>query len=580
MDIYQPEERRRKGRARERHAARQQRHVTAPTTTPTFAGERPVMSRSPQEPSRSAEWVGRANIFVRDLLWHTRNKPVVLAGIFAVIALAGLLWVGSFVFGGRIFPNVWALGLNIGGLTVDEATAALQDYWANSATIRLYDQERMWEATPAEMGLSLDSRATAETARSIGLSGVPFGYGVQPVVALDELASQDYFLDLTEWSKILPYNAGYRWEGEQLVGVPGSDGRFLNIAATMSALRENLAYVADQARFSLIMDPMPPDEIDPTPYLEQARAFTLQQFIMHGYDPIRDEQISWTTDRNTLTSWLEAGEDGLTLREGEFATFVEAQSNTLRQTDALRYLEPVDTMEKMQEAISDLASEVYLRIRYQSAVYTVVSGDTGYRIAAKNGIPFYQLQLANPGRDWEQGLVVGETMNLPSRDITIPLDPVPNKRIIVNIDTQYMVAYENGEIVFNWDISTGMDQAPTAPGIFQILNHDPIAAGGSYELCGAYGCSQWQMYWFMGIYEVFPGLVNGFHGGVLLPNGSYLGGGNVGRPYTYGCVMALNENAELLYNWAEDGVIVEIVSSQFDPVSAVAQEMVADGWGV
>ncbi len=413
-----------------------------------------------------------------------------------------------------------------------------------------------------------------------GLSGVPFGYGLLPTVTLDELTSQDYFLDLTEWSKILPYNAGYRWEGEQLVGVPGSDGRFLDIAATMSALQENLAFVADQARFNLIMDPMPPDQIDPQPYLQQARSFSSQQFIMHGYDPIRDEQISWTTDRNTLTSWLEAGEDGLALRAGQFATFIEAQTDTLKQTDPLRYLEPVDTIEKMQAAISDLASEVYLRIRYETAVYTVVSGDTGYRIAAKNGIPFYQLQLANPGRDWEEGLVVGETMNLPSRDITIPLDPIPSKRIIVNIDTQYMVAYENGEIVFNWDISTGMDQAPTAPGIFQILNHDPVAAGGSYELCGAYGCSQWQMYWFMGIYEVFPGLVNGFHGGVLLPNGSYLGGGNVGRPYTYGCVMALNENAEMLYNWAEDGVIVEIISNQFDPVSAVAQEMLADGWGV
>ena len=143
--------------------------------------------------------------------------------------------------GSSVTETVFALGGGANVVGVDasslfpEATAALQDYWANSATIRLYDQERMWEATPAEMGLSLDARATAETARSIGLSGVPFGYGVQPVVALDELASQDYFLDLTEWSKILPYNAGYRWEGEQLVGVPGSDGRFLNIAATMSA---------------------------------------------------------------------------------------------------------------------------------------------------------------------------------------------------------------------------------------------------------------------------------------------------------------------------------------------------------
>jgi len=578
MDIYQPN-RRQKGRARERYASRQQRKMAVPTGTPQ-PDEKPITTRAPQAPSRASAAVGRVHVFLRDLLWHTKNNHLILYGIAGLLVAAVLLWLGSFVLGGRIFPNVWALGVNIGGMTIDEASTALQTAWANDNMIALHDQDRVWQATPFDMGISLDARATAEAARTIGLSGIPFGYGILPVVALDQLASQNYFLDMTEWSKILPYNAGYRWEADRLVGVVGSDGRFLDIAATMLALEENLILVADTGRLDLIMTPMPPDVRDPQPYLEQARAFASQTFIMNGYDPFVDEQLSWTTDRETLTSWLEAGEEGLTLRDSTFASFVEAQTRLLQQSNELRYLEPIDTIEKMQNAINTLTSEVHLRIRYQTATYTVTAGDSGYRIAAKNGIPFYQLQLANPGRDWDVNLVIGETVNLPSRDITIPIDPIPTKRIVVNINTQYMVAYENGEIVFNWDISTGMDRAPTAPGIYQILNHDPVATGGSYELCGDYGCSQWQMYWFMGIYEVFPGLVNGFHGGVLLPNGNYLGGGNVGTPYTYGCVMALNEDAELLYNWAEDGVIVEIIDSSFQPQSQLAQSMLQEGWGV
>jgi hypothetical protein len=75
------------------------------------------------------------------------------------------------------------------------------------------------------------------------------------------------------------------------------------------------------------------------------------------------------------------------------------------------------------------------------------------------------------------------------------------------------------------------------------------------------------MYWFMGIYEVVPGLMNGFHGAVLLPNGAYLGGGNVGAPYTYGCVMSENSNAEQLFRWADEGTIVEIISRDFAPLS-------------
>mgnify|MGYP001251354731 FL=1 len=139
-----------------------------------------------------------------------------------------------------------------------------------------------------------------------------------------------------------------------------------------------------------------------------------------------------------------------------------------------------------------------------------------------------------------------------------------------------MVAYENGEPVFSWAISSGISTAPTYPGVFQILNHDEVALGSSYTLCSAAGCGQWQMYWFMGIYEVTPGLVNGFHGAVLLPNGTYLGGGSVGSPYTFGCVMSTNDNAELLYNWADEGTVVEIISSEFAPRSDLARRAQQD----
>lgn len=77
----------------------------------------------------------------------------------------------------------------------------------------------------------------------------------------------------------------------------------------------------------------------------------------------------------------------------------------------------------------------------------------------------------------------------------------------------------------------------------------------------------------MGIYEVSPGLVNGFHGAVLLPNGNLLGGGTVGNPATFGCVMSQDENARLLYEWADVGTVVEIISNEHLPMSDL-------GWSV
>ena len=88
-------------------------------------------------------------------------------------------------------------------------------------------------------------------------------------------------------------------------------------------------------------------------------------------------------------------------------------------------------------------------------------------------------------------------------------------------------------------------------------------------------CAQWTMNWFMGMYEVVPGLFNGFHGGVLLANGRYLGDGGVGHQFTYGCVMSVDDNAKLLYDWADDGTMVEILSGIYPPRSELGREMLA-----
>ena len=100
-------------------------------------------------------------------------------------------------------------------------------------------------------------------------------------------------------------------------------------------------------------------------------------------------------------------------------------------------------MAKMKTAIQNVSSEVNLRVHYRPSTYTIDYGDSGYMIARRFGIPMYELDQVNPGIVWEE-LTVGQVINLPSPDITIPMDPIPNKRIVVNLKTQSLVAYENG----------------------------------------------------------------------------------------------------------------------------------------
>jgi LysM repeat protein len=584
MDVNQTEFRR-KTRVRDRVASRRSRQFTLPflsvfssqKNTDRVRAPRWARQRRPEAPVNASAWQVRLRLLLQDAWWYTLHRPYVLRAIMLVLVGLFGVYILSHLAGGLVFPNVYALGVPLGNMNAEQAERALMTAWRGSMTIDLVDGDRVWTVRPSDIGLSLNARATVERARSVGMAGIPLGYGVEPVVDLDLFVAQDYLLNLTEAANYAPYNAGYVWQGNDLLSKPGHAGAVLDVGSTVEYLKTAAARVADTGRLELVMTALPPDIIDAEPYLPVARALAEQPFTLTGYDPFTDEYLSWSTDRDTFTSWLEVREAGLGLREDLFAEFIRAQNATLNaQPDGVRYLEPTETMSRVEEAIARGVTSVTLRVRYRPQTYEIKAGDTGYQIATRTGIPFYTLTTFNPGVEWDR-LSIGETINLPSRDVTLPVDVVPDKRIIVNIETQSLVAYENGREVFRWYISTGTSEFPTYAGIFQILDHNETAFGSTFELCGQSGCGQWEMYWFMGIYEVVPGLMNGFHGAVLLPNGAYLGGGTVGYPYTYGCVMSENSNAEKLYHWADQGTVVEIVSRDFPPQSELARDWLAQG---
>lgn len=521
--------------------------------------------------------IQRVRLALRDLLWYVTHSPQILLGLVALATAVTGVYAITHVSQERIFPNVWALGVNIGDLTTAEAQAALLDAWNNRVQIELVDGDRVWSARPAQLGMRLDAAKVAESARGVGMAGIPMGYSVPPVVSVDYTTAQNFLLDLTTRTDVPPYNAGYEWREDTLVGVPGRAGRMLDVPQMMTFLTDNAAKIIQMGRVSLLMTPLPPQVGDPEPYLKQARQLVSQPFQITGYDPFTNEMFAWSTSREVFASWLEVMPNGLGLRSDTFSAFVEAQTRSLNADAERRYLDPLETKDKVTQAIRRGDSTVMLRVRYRPFSYEVVRGDTGFRIARKVGLPYYLIEGANEGRDMGR-LSIGDTVNIPSLDATVPLDPVPNKRIVVNLDTQSLVAFQDGQPVFNWRISSGMRDYPTSPGVFQILSREEVALGSSFTLCGSTGCGQWEMYWFMGMYEVLPGLMNGFHGAVLLPNGAYLGGGNVGTPYTFGCVMSQNDNAKLLYDWAELGTVVEVISSEYAPKSdlgLLAQQMTA-----
>ncbi len=146
-------------------------------------------------------------------------------------------------------------------------------------------------------------------------------------------------------------------------------------------------------------------------------------------------------------------------------------------------------------------------------------------------------------------MIAGTELTIPAKDELLPLPIVPNKRIIISISNQRLRAYENGELLGKHLISTGIDKSPTQPGIFQVQTHKRDAYASVWDL---------NMPNFIGIYEAWPGFMNGIHGLPTLSSGTRLWENVLGEPASFGCIILDMETSEWLYNWADDGVIVEI----------------------
>jgi LysM repeat protein len=487
-----------------------------------------------------------------------------LAGSLIVTGMCGLTLVAgaALVYGsGNVLPGVSAVGVDLGGMSESEAAAALTASWtANGVLLR--DGDRTWTASPAELGITLDAAATAKAATEWGRSsggvsdawrGLTGGVTVDPVLNVD-LAQLSAYLESSRGQIDLPAtNAGVELVNGQAVASPASEGRALDLTATVDRMRVGAAQDLTDGALDLVMVPAYPAITDATPLVAQANALLSVPFAVNAYDPIRDEWHHWSAAPEVWAAWLTAASlpgspTGLALSMNTDGPTAFLQANGSFADE--RHIELDQAVNAMQTALAQNQTSATIRVWHNPTTYTVSAGQTLAVIAEEVGIPYPYIQAANPTIN-SDALVVGQTLELPSKDMLVPLDLVPSKRIVLSRSQQHLWAYENGQVVFDWVISTGLPDSPTALGTFQVQSHE----------VNAYA-EQWNLYMpnFVGFYHPGPNmeLWNGFHGFPTRGGGYLLWTGDLGHPVTYGCVLLSLENAEALFNWAEDGVVVEV----------------------
>lgn len=523
----------------------QQQNVPLPQgATVAYPRRRMAPHPRPQAPTKAKR---------RLWLW----LPLLGGVLFFVLACAVISFGMAMIYANGILPAVSVANIALGGLSEAEAAEALHAQWGS---LLLEDQGRSWEVSPNVLGLYIDVEATAQEAYAQGrgqgdiVQALLGKVHIAPAITVDLPTATEGLQALAEQVELLPVNAGIRLEHGQAQTTPAQTGRRLDQEAFLALLADNPApFIADGV-FTLPMLDVAPQVTDASSLLASATQLLAQPIQLTAYDPIDDHTVNWAIAPETWGEWLIASPHPQTPDQLELRLDVPPLYAHLHERSASlglpRYLNLDEVVNALQDAITQQNTQALARIYHQDSVHRVQAGETIISIAWHYGVPYPWVQAANPNST--NGLSVGQEIIIPSADHFMDFPIVPNKRIVVSLREQRTRVYENGQLKWDWLSSTGIDDSPTWTGIYQIISHVPDAYAANWDL---------NMPYFLGIYRPIPGqnFVNGFHGFPTRNGSPVVWMNSLGSRVSFGCIILSNENIFQLYQWAENGVIVEIL---------------------
>lgn len=217
-----------------------------------------------------------------------------ISGMTLFLALV-LVWTLGYqlLYAGRIFPGVSVAGVDLSGLSRDEAAVRLNQSLSYSITgkILFRDGEKAWIASPAELGMVFDPSSSAVAAYRLGRSGGLFGalsgqmratgpgVSVPPAVVFDQRVAYQYLSQISSQINQPVVEASLNLEGTNVVARPGQVGRELKIDATLLYLAAQLQTFSD-GEVQLVVQEMQPQILDVSAQADAARQILSQPLTL------------------------------------------------------------------------------------------------------------------------------------------------------------------------------------------------------------------------------------------------------------------------------------------------------------
>ena len=306
----------------------------------------------------------------RDLL--RQILAVLLGGLLLFFAVTITWTLGYQLFyAGRIFPGVSVAGVDLSGLSPNDAALKLNQTLSYPITgkVLFRDADKLWVASPAELGMVFDPSASSLAAYKFGRSGGLFGAlagqvtarglgsDVAPVIIFDQRVAYTYLQNISIQVDKPVVEASLRVDGTNVVAEPGQLGRSLNLDATLIYLGAQLQSFRD-GEVALVIQETSPKLLDVSSQAEAARRILSQPLVLtipnfrEGdpgpwvYDvPVVANMLAVNIVENNGAAQMQVGLDYAALRNSlaELKTFVDQLPANARFVfnDVTGQLEPI-----------------------------------------------------------------------------------------------------------------------------------------------------------------------------------------------------------------------------------------------
>ncbi|NDJ60524.1 MAG: hypothetical protein GYB67_05325 [Chloroflexi bacterium] len=211
--------------------------------------------------------------------WLIRLPILVLTGgILLGLLLTGGVAAYQIYYSDRIIPGVSAYGIDLSGLTPDEALAALETRFtfADEATFTFRDpaSDRFWQYSAGDLGVSFEAQAAVAEAYTVGRTGSLAvdlidqlltwlnGHAVSPLIRYDQGAAAARLAAIAAEINRAPVDAALSFDGTTVSATQGSSGRSLDITATLNRLDLEILRLATGTEIPLAINETPPIALD------------------------------------------------------------------------------------------------------------------------------------------------------------------------------------------------------------------------------------------------------------------------------------------------------------------------------